>query len=292
MSDILVLGALHHDVVVDAPRLPALDETLPGSSVDYRFGGKGGNQAVAAARMGARVSMAGRIGRDPSARSILAALDAAGVDRSLVLEASGPTGMSVAITLPSGEYGAVIVSGANLENDGRVSWRRPPGTVVIQNEIPSEANLAFVRSLSGDTCLIFNAAPTREIPQAVLARTDVLVVNRGEAAALSGCTSPKDSVGVLAGKVRGAVVLTMGGDGLIWSAEGKTGAMSAHPVAAVSAHGAGDMFVGAVAARLEAGAALTEALEFARAAAALFVSSPVASRKNVDARAVEQFLDR
>ena len=64
---VVVLGALHHDVVVDAPRLPRVEETLPGTAVDYRFGGKGGNQAIAAARMGARVSMVGRVGNDPAA---------------------------------------------------------------------------------------------------------------------------------------------------------------------------------------------------------------------------------
>ncbi len=109
MSGIVVLGALNHDVVVDAPRMPRLDETLPGMRVDCRFGGKGGNQARAAARMGAQVAMAGRVGRDSAAETIRTAMDAAGVEHSLVLETDAPTGMSVAISLPSGEYGAVIV---------------------------------------------------------------------------------------------------------------------------------------------------------------------------------------
>ena len=84
--EVFVVGALHLDVVVDAPHLPALDETVVGQAVAYRFGGKGGNQAVAAARMGARVAMAGRVGRDRFGGMILAALDEAGVERSGVLE--------------------------------------------------------------------------------------------------------------------------------------------------------------------------------------------------------------
>ncbi len=115
MGEVFVVGALHLDVVVDAPHLPALDETVVGSAVAYRFGGKGGNQAAAAARMGARVAMAGRVGRDAFGERLLAELDAAGVCRSQVLQGTGASGMSVAIVDQRGDYGAVIVSGVNRE---------------------------------------------------------------------------------------------------------------------------------------------------------------------------------
>ncbi len=292
MSDILVLGALHHDVVVDAPRLPQIDETLPGTHVDYRFGGKGGNQAVAAARMGARVAMAGRVGRDTAARIIRAALDAADVDASQVRDTDATTGMSVAITLPSGDYGAVIVSGANLLNDGDVDLSNPPKTVILQNEIPEAANLALVRRIPSKVRLIVNAAPARPLNDQIAARTDILVVNRVEAEALTGLTRSMDAAMALARRVKGGVVLTMGGDGLIFVHDGETRLLPSRKVDVVSTHGAGDMFVGALAARLTAGDFPLDAVDFANAAAALFVSLPIASRNRVTADAVRAFMAR
>lgn len=292
MSGILVLGALHYDVVVDAPRLPGVDETLPGVAVDYRFGGKGGNQAVAAALMGARVGMAGRVGRDAPAGVLRTALEAAGVDAALVREIGAPTGMSVAITLPSGDYGAVIVSGANLENDGRIAWEDPPGTVLIQNEIPEAANLELVRRLPHGTRLIVNAAPARPVSDEIARRTDVLIVNRVEAEALTGEASAAEAARALASRSRGAVVVTMGERGLVSVDGDETRHFPAHKVDVVSTHGAGDMFAGALAAHLTEGRPLQDAIGFAAAAAALFVSTPISERSSVDRRAVEAFLVR
>ena len=292
MSGIVVLGALHHDVVVDAPRMPHLDETLPGTRVDYRFGGKGGNQALAAARMGARVAMAGRVGRDSAAETIRAEMDAAGVEHSLVLETDAPTGMSVAITLPSGEYGAVIVPGANLDNDGDISWREPPLAGLLQNEIPEAANLAFASRLPPDSLLIANAAPARRLPVELAERIDVLIVNLIEAEGLTGRHNPDAALTALAGMVRGAVVLTRGANGVILLEDGQVTRHPAFSTKVVSTHGAGDMFTGALAARITAGDSLQSALPFAQAAAGLFVSSPVDRRSEVTHTAVEAFLAR
>ena len=292
MSDILVLGALHYDVVVDAPRLPGIDETLPGTQVDYRFGGKGGNQAVAAARMGAKVAMAGRVGRDTAAGTLRAALEAAGVDVTQVKDTDAATGMSVAITLPSGDYGAVIVSGANLLNDGKVDLSNPPKTVILQNEIPEAANLSIVRRLSPDVRLIVNAAPARPLHDEIAARTDILIVNRVEAGALTGRDDPFDAVKELADRLHGAALLTMGDRGLIFAHQDKTRLMPSHRVDVVSTHGAGDMFVGALASSLTAGEFPLDAVGFANAAAALFVSRPIASRSTLDADDVRDFMVR
>ena len=292
MSGVLVLGALHHDVVVSAPRLPLPDETLPGEGVDYRFGGKGGNQAVAAARMGAGVNMAGRVGRDAAGSVLLAGLEAAGVDVSLVQATDAPSGMSVAISLPSGDYGAVIVSGANLENTGDVSLSEPPATVILQNEIPEDANLALVGGLPEATRLIVNAAPARTLHEALARRVDVLVVNRVEAEAITGLAAPEDAARDLDARVKGAVVLTMGGQGAIAVLGGDMFKLLAHKVDVVSTHGAGDMFTGALAARLTDGVPLAEALDFSMAAAALFVSVPADRRASIGRHEVEAFLAR
>lgn len=291
MSGVLVLGALHWDTVVTAPRLPRLDETLPGSAVDYRFGGKGGNQAVAAARMGAAVTMAGRVGDDAAGAAILAALDRAGIDRAAVLTATAPTGMSVAITDASGGYGAVIVSGANRENDGHVVISRPPVIALIQNEIPPEANRRFAAALADETRLIWNAAPARDADPALAARADLIIANRVEAVQLTGADDPETAARMLADRAREAAIVTLGGAGALLAERGAAPVHHpAHPAAAVSSHGAGDMFAGTLAARLDAGAALPDALRFAQAAAALFVAAAIPDRARIGPADVAAFL--
>ena len=287
MTGVLVLGALHHDVVVDAPRLPRADETLRGSAVDYRFGGKGGNQALAAARMGANVRMAGRVGADAAGDSLIATLDGSGIDRQAVAIGTMPTGMSVAITLPDGNYGAVIVSGANLENDGQVAQSDGPEVVLIQNEIPAGANRALASSLKNEDVLIWNAAPALPMDDDLAARTEVLVVNRIEAKDLTGIADPELCARNLCGRIRGIVVVTLGGDGVVIATGDGVTRKLARAIEPVSAHGAGDLFVGALGARLAQGDALNEAVDFAQTAAALFVASKIAARHEVTCDRVE-----
>lgn len=294
-GSVMVVGALHLDVVVDAPRLPALDETLMGHGVAYAFGGKGGNQAAAAARLGARTMMAGRVGDDSFAATLLAALDAAGVDRSQVMAGPGPSGMSVAIVESGGDYGAVVVSGVNRDIRAEdVTLPDALSVMLLQNEIGIEVNQQIAARLPATTRLVLNAAPAGPIPADLLARTDLLVVNRVEAAALTG--QPDDALDVtLALKALlelgpRQVIITLGGSGLV--SDGRDGAFSAQAFAVepVSTHGAGDAFVGALAARLCDGADLQVACRFAQAAAALHVSTPVVERSKVTPADVKAFL--
>jgi ribokinase len=143
-AQVLVVGALHHDVIVSAPRLPALDETLPGSAVTYALGGKGGNQALAAARHGAATAFAGRVGADEAGHTMVAQLAAGGVDTAQIIhDPAHASGMSVAIVTAGGEYAAVIVSAANraVNADDIIV---PEGTrvVVLQNEVSETVNVA------------------------------------------------------------------------------------------------------------------------------------------------------
>ncbi len=284
------MGALHLDVIVEAPRLPKLDETLVGQGVSYRLGGKGGNQAVAAARMGAKVAMAGAVGSDAFAETLLAGLDAAGVDRALVARREGASGMSAAILDANGDYGAVIVSGANLSVTGDAPVPTGTSHVLLQNEIPEAANLAAARAgRAAGAKIILNAAPARAMAPELLALTDILIVNRGEADALTDYPDmpPQTAAQLLVAMGPAHAVITLGGEGyLCQSASGKCQAEVPPKVEPQSTHGAGDAFTGVLAARLDAGEGLNAALNFAQKAAALHVSTPPERRHQIGPDAV------
>ncbi len=293
LCDVFVVGALHLDVVVNAPRMPAMDETLVGQSVAYRFGGKGGNQAVAAARMGARVAMAGRVGDDAFAHTLLATLDREAVDRTQVVKTAAKTGMSVAIVDPVGEYGAVIVSGANLDlAPDDIDIPKDTKVLLLQNEVSEVVNTGAL-STAPDPCLcILNAAPAREV--AIHPRVDILIANRLEAECLTGmsptATPVPDVAGALAKNARRAAIVTLGRDGcVVAQSDGTVDTFAGHAITPVSAHGAGDAFAGALAARVSAGAELSEAVAFANAAAALTVATPPDERGRITPGNVLEF---
>jgi len=285
MSTVAVVGSLHLDILVKAPRLPRSDETLAGQSWSQKCGGKGGNQAVAAARFGATTAMGGRIGDDDFGRRLRANLRMAGVDDSCVgTDAAAGSGMSVAILEASGEYGAVIVSGANLTIDATVItaawpklWRSQ--VLLLQNEVPEAVNLAAARAARAQGCrVILNAAPVRPIDDALLGIVDVLVVNRVEAAGMSGrAVTTYAEAELAARKLHRSdldVIVTLGADGLLIAARaGLVTHRPAFPVKLQSSHGAGDCFCGALAARLADRDEFEAAGDFARVAAALYVAA-------------------
>jgi ribokinase len=285
--DVIVCGSLHLDIMVYAPWLPRLDETVAGSRWDQQCGGKGGNQAVMAARAGARTAMIGRVGRDDFGSRLLVNLTSASVDASAVaVDETNPSGMSVAIARNDGEYGAVTVSGANLLIDPLAipeRWTALGGAkaLVLQCEIPDKANLAAARTAKRDgAAVIINAAPARPLPPELLDLADTLIVNRIEARMLSGDEAPdlaaalKAAFRLSAGR-RNAIV-TLGAEGAVVQPKGAEPIlMPAKRVVATSAHGAGDCFVGALAARIAQGATLVDASRYAGEAAAEHVSRPL-----------------
>lgn len=295
MTDVAVAGSLHLDIMVAAPRLPARDETLMGKAWHMKCGGKGGNQAVAAARFGASTAMGGQTGADDFGARLRANLEAAGVDIThLDTDPAAGSGMSVAITEAAGEYGAVVVSGANLtiRTDGLAQrWRGlwAAKVLLLQNEVPDAVNLAAARAAKAHGArVILNAAPARPLAPALMELVDILVVNRLEAAMLSDAATPEDARAALASPVRD-VVLTLGGDGLMaMTRDGRRFDLPALPVRLLSSHGAGDCFCGALAARLASGEPLEAACRFASTAAGLFVSTPEADQPRLDRAAVER----
>jgi ribokinase len=293
--EVAVAGSLHLDIMVAAPRLPMRDETLMGSAWHMKCGGKGGNQAVAAARFGARTAMGGQTGADEFGARLRANLEAAGVDIThLDTDPTRGSGMSVAISEAAGEYGAVVVSGANLSIEpGGLErrWHRlwAAKVLLLQNEVPDAVNVAAARAARAKGAeVILNAAPARALPAALMALVGILVVNRVEATMLSGREEPAAALAALAGPARD-VVLTLGGEGLMaMTRDGRRFDLPALPVRLLSSHGAGDCFCGALAARLAKGEPLEAACRFATTAAGLFVSTPEADQTRLDSAAVER----
>jgi ribokinase len=299
---VVVLGSLHLDIMVHAPDRPKKGETLPGSAWGYKAGGKGGNQAVAAAQFGARVSMVGRVGNDDFGRRLLSHLRDAEVDAEYVhTDPEAGSGMSVAIIDAEGDYGAVIVSGANLRlsNKDLEEARQVIGgaqVLVLQNEVLESINVAAARLAKDNRIrVILNAAPARPLGPELSAQVDVLVVNAVEAEMICGVAvtslSGATEAAVRLSEQVANVVVTAGGLGLAVAERGKTPyAEAAHSVKLVDTHGAGDAFIGAFAARLASGLSLAEAVRFANAAAAVFVSVPVDQKKTVTSDRVLHFL--
>ena len=280
---VLVAGSLHYDIVVETSHLPVVDETGVGTGWYPKFGGKGGNQAIAARKAGAKARMIGAVGQDEFGLFLRAQLTLAGVDDRFVRTAATGSGMSVATVLPNGDYAATIVSGANLtisaEDVARDEVWAGVGLLVLQNEMPQGANLAAaMEARRRGTRTVLNAAPYRALSPDLAGLVDILIVNAVEAGMMGTAAVTDLASAAVAAKslVRrfDRVIVTAGSHGLAAiDGDGAAVVIAAEKVTAVSSHGAGDAFVGALAASLVAGHDLRAACQHASAAAARHVSA-------------------
>jgi ribokinase len=287
-GSVVVVGSLHYDIMVDAPARPRKGETVVGASWSPKFGGKGGNQALAAQSQGVPTAMVGAVGGDDFGAALLAGLDRGGVDRSAVATLPGMgSGMSVAIFDAEGDYGAVIVSGANLAisaTQARDELLQVAKVLILQNEVPEVVNEDVARRARAfGVKTVLNAAPARAFETALPGYVDILVVNALEAEMLG--TAPVNSLADADEAAEhltsrfAAVVVTAGGDGVAFHDEaGAKISLPCVPVKVESTHGAGDMFVGTLAARLALGDDVRTALSVANQQAAKLVSTPESER--------------
>lgn len=281
---VCVVGSVNMDLVVRAPALPAPGETLAGGPFRTFPGGKGANQAVAASRMGAAVSLVGRVGADGYAGELRSVLLREGVDLTALRATAGrSTGVAIiTVDESSGENTIVVVGGANhrLSADdirGVSGFIRSADVVLMQLEVPVEAVAAAadIAHLSGRK-VVLNAAPAIDLPDALLGAIDVLIVNTGEAARLADLpnATPNDLAAALLARGPRSVVITLGPDGaLVADAEGVTPIRSI-AVEAIDTVGAGDAFCGSVAAMLAEGKSLVDAARVGCAAGALAATKP------------------
>ncbi|MFF0157557.1 ribokinase [Streptomyces sp. NPDC005263] len=278
--DLLVVGSANADLVIGVERRPGAGETVLGSDLAVHPGGKGANQAVAAARLGARTALLARVGDDAHGRLLLDSQRAAGVDTAGVLVGGAPTGVALITVDPSGDNSIVVSPGANgrltpADVRAAASLLHASRVVSAQLEIPLETVVEVVRGLAPDSRFVLNPSPPRPLPPEVLAACDPLIVNEHEAKVLLGedgvedgvegsvSDAPEDWARLLLAKGPRSVVVTLGAEGaLVASAQGVT-RLPAVKVTAVDTTGAGDAFTAALAWRLGAGSSLAEAAAYA-----------------------------
>ncbi|MDT0612851.1 ribokinase [Streptomyces lancefieldiae] len=271
--DLLVVGSANADLVIGVERRPGAGETVLGSDLAVHPGGKGANQAVAAARLGARTALLARVGDDAYGRLLLDSQRAAGVDTVGVLVGGAPTGVALITVDPSGDNSIVVSPGANGrlapgDVSAAASLFHASRVVSAQLEVPLETVVEVVRSLAPDSRFVLNPSPPRPLPAEVLAACDPLIVNEHEARVILGesCVSerPEDWARILLAKGPRSVVVTLGAEGaLVASAAEGVSHVPSVKVDAVDTTGAGDAFTAALAWRLGTGASLAEAAAYA-----------------------------
>lgn len=278
MARVTVVGSVNLDLVMRVPRLPVAGETVTDGKFSRHPGGKGANQALAARRLGATVSLVAAVGEDEAAEAALALLEEAGVDLSRCwIHESLPTGVAVILVDSHGENQIAVAPGANRGLTADALELGSEEAIICQLEIPMETVQAAAASTTGFFCL--NAAPARTVPKEVLKRADLVVVNEVEHATL----------GVDLSDVRGLVALTLGSAGATLYRHGRTVAKATPPrVEVVDAVGAGDCFVAALTVGLLDGLSPELALQRAVLAGALATTvegaqSSMPTRAEVDA---------
>ncbi|WP_318241349.1 ribokinase [Cellulomonas avistercoris] len=299
MGRVVVVGSVNADLVVQVQARPRPGETVRGGPLAVGPGGKGANQAVAAAVVGAEVTLVGAVGDDTHADVALRGLRRAGVDLTEVDVAPGATGTAVVVVTPDGENSIVVSPGANgTVQPGRAAAavdRAPAGAVVVlQLELPAATVEAAVRQAAARGLrVVVNAAPAAALSPAVLAACDPLVVNGSEAAVLLG----QDAVGDPAAAARAllalgprSVVVTLGAEGAVHASQGSEKVRTVTPprVAVVDTTGAGDAFVGALCAALADGLDLGDAVGLATLVGALAVQRPGAQSSYPDAAEIAE----
>jgi ribokinase len=266
---IVVFGSINLDFIFALPHIPAPGETVLGPTTHIEPGGKGANQAVAAARDGGRVVMAGAVGRDALATDALKLLKQANVDLTRVAETDSATGCAAISVDPQGRNAIAVGSGANLlayAAQVEDALLTPQTTLVLQMEIPADRVAALIhRARAANARIILNLAPAAALPVEALRAVDILIVNETEGDWLAshlGCAPSAQAIQAALGTT---VIRTLGENGL----ETASQHLPARRIKPIDTTAAGDCFVGVLAAALDRGQSLTDALQRATTAAAL-----------------------
>jgi ribokinase len=302
MGRVFVAGSINMDVVATAERHPRIGETVAGNAVHYFPGGKGANQAVAAAKLGAQVALIGRLGRDAFGDELKAFLTAQGIDLSFVRQTAETHSGTALITVANADNTIVVVPGANAlvsAADVDVSPLAKGDIAVSQFEIPRPAIVAFfTRARAAGATTILNPAPAMAFGQELLDLVDILILNETELGLLAETElSDTDdearfieaakSLPTAKDKI---ICVTLGRRGVLALVHDKPLVIAGRTVNAVDTTGAGDCFVGAVAAQLAAGKSIHDAVHYANVAASICVQRMGAAPSMPTAEEVETIL--
>jgi ribokinase len=304
MGRVFVAGSINMDVVATAARHPRIGETVAGQAVLYFPGGKGANQAVSAARLGAQVALIGRLGKDAFGDELTAFLTAQGIDLSLVRQTEGVHTGTAIVTIANADNTIVVIPGANAHvsaEDVQAPALSKGDVAVSQFEIPLPAIAVFFqRARAAGATTILNPAPAIKFGRELLDLVDILILNETELGLLAG-TELHDSDGderfiVAARSLQTSrdqiICVTLGKRGVVALIGGEPLIVGGRSVNAVDTTGAGDCFVGAVAAQLAAGSSIQGALDFANAAASISVQRMGAAPSMPTAAEVREVLRR
>jgi ribokinase len=299
---VTIVGSLNMDLIARVPRIPEPGETIIGGDFHTAPGGKGANQAVAAARLGAQVSMVGRVGCDAFAESLLNNLTAAGVDHSYVIQdPEAATGVALIAVEDAGQNSIVVVSGANMrlspaDVDGAEATIASADALLLQLESPLGTVIRAAEvAHSHGVIVILNPAPARSLPAALMSLVDVLIPNESETALLTGLpigdqAQAEAAAATLRGMGVGTVILTLGERGALLAQARAIELVPAFEVTPVDTTGAGDAFVGGFAVALAEGRSLAEAVRRGNAAGAVTTTRLGAQLSMPTREAVERLL--
>ena len=272
MARVIVVGSINQDITVTVDRFPHPGETLSGTSLTYGLGGKGANQAAAAAHCGVPVLFVGAIGSDPAGEHLARDLASHGVDLTFLERCAGPTGTALITVTSCGENTIILDAGANsrvtIESAQASLTPTPADIVVLQAEISEQANSdALQWAHSFDATVLLNLAPARPTTSSTMAHVDILVVNETEAALTVGTAVPTtgsqaiDVARALQELGPSRVMVTLGAQGAAWACGDEAGHAPALTLGqAVDTTGAGDACVGALAAALALGKTFPQAV--------------------------------
>jgi ribokinase len=300
MSDILVIGSLNADLVVRSPRFPKPGETISGEDLQIIPGGKGANQAVAAARQGANVAMIGRVGSDSFGPFLIQNLKTNHVDTSHVLTDDSATGTAIIIVDTTGQNSIVLSSGANgkvSSADVERASSLTPNLILLQLEIPIPTVLQAARDAKiYGSRVILNPAPAQSLPEELIALADFIIPNESELSLLSGLDVKDINTAGQAAKVllkQGAknVIVTLGGNGALIVTKEETTHVPSFNVDVLDTTAAGDSFIGGFASQLlNSDTDLQAAVRYGCACGALAVTKFGAQPSLPTKAEVEQFL--
>jgi ribokinase len=298
---ILVIGSLNMDLVAVSERLPAKGETILGDKFMTFPGGKGGNQATAAAKLGAKVYMAGCVGNDSFGDELLASLQSNAVHTQYIERHGESTGIALITVDAAGMNTIVVVPGANnscgrAQVDAALSGVGEPGILILQHELPKQTVEYAIRAahLQG-WVIVVNPAPARPVSREMLSMVDILIPNETEASAMTDRSIESEQDAILAAKEFvnagvGWVVITLGSKGAVCCSQEESCRIEALKVNAVDTTAAGDAYIGALTFALSEGRPMLEGLHFASAAAAFSVTRRGAQPSLGTRKEIEEFV--